>query len=419
MKEIFKLTPVSIYDIQGVESWLQDMALRGLHLVRFRPLFSTFQEGPAKRVRYRVEPYQPRLNGDAPAPLLELYRDSGWALADEAYQNRVLIFRSEDPNLPEPHTDPLLHAHALERWYRKEVRKFILRIALFLVWVFLMAALLIISTTPLLLMVTSSLPIAGLLALFWMLSFPAHWANLRELSRAIRRLEQGQELDRRSAYPRRSLFSLVDFSVSLLLLILLFADSWIIPQVGGHRRPLTELDAFPLLSLAQVEGEDYQYEEHFIPEVDFRRDPGTGEVEVQVSYSDYKNFCRAHHTLTCWNQWEVVQSGSDSEEGMTRMEIWWFDLPAPLAFLSVPVARELLHVSMALEEEVWWTSGGAPVSWTVETPQTGSGWLEMAKSGDGYFQTAAVALGDKAALVQYTGQGELEAHLEEIMNMVR
>ena len=35
MKHIYKLTPVSMYDAQGLESWLEDMAKRGLFLKKF------------------------------------------------------------------------------------------------------------------------------------------------------------------------------------------------------------------------------------------------------------------------------------------------------------------------------------------------------------------------------------------------
>lgn len=49
MKSVYKLTPVSDYDIQGTESWLQDMALRGLYLKKYRSLFCTFTPGPAKK----------------------------------------------------------------------------------------------------------------------------------------------------------------------------------------------------------------------------------------------------------------------------------------------------------------------------------------------------------------------------------
>ena len=51
MKCIRKFTPVSPYDIQGLESWLQDLALQGLYLAWFRPLFSTFVQVTPRQVR--------------------------------------------------------------------------------------------------------------------------------------------------------------------------------------------------------------------------------------------------------------------------------------------------------------------------------------------------------------------------------
>ena len=55
MKTVRKLTPVSPYDIQGLESWLEDLSLRGLFLVKVGGTFSIFAQGAPKRTRYRVE----------------------------------------------------------------------------------------------------------------------------------------------------------------------------------------------------------------------------------------------------------------------------------------------------------------------------------------------------------------------------
>lgn len=49
MKCIRKFTPVSPYDIQGLESWLEDQSLRGLFLVKFGTTFSIFAQGVPKR----------------------------------------------------------------------------------------------------------------------------------------------------------------------------------------------------------------------------------------------------------------------------------------------------------------------------------------------------------------------------------
>ena len=54
MKYVRKITPVSSADGEGLESWLEDMALQGLYLKKFRPLFCTFTPGPAKKTRYRL-----------------------------------------------------------------------------------------------------------------------------------------------------------------------------------------------------------------------------------------------------------------------------------------------------------------------------------------------------------------------------
>ncbi len=37
------------------------------------------------------------------------------------------------------------------------------------------------------------------------------------------------------------------------------------------------------------------------------------------------------------------------------MQIDWYDIPAPLSFLSVPLANELLSKAMRLDEDIWWT----------------------------------------------------------------
>ena len=37
------------------------------------------------------------------------------------------------------------------------------------------------------------------------------------------------------------------------------------------------------------------------------------------------------------------------------MQIDWYDIPAPLSFLSAPLAEELLSKSMKLDEDIWWT----------------------------------------------------------------
>ena len=49
MKYVRKITPAPLSDAEGLESWLEDLALQGLYLKTFRPLFCTFIPGPVKK----------------------------------------------------------------------------------------------------------------------------------------------------------------------------------------------------------------------------------------------------------------------------------------------------------------------------------------------------------------------------------
>ena len=108
MKCIRKFTPVSPYDIQWLESWLQDLALQGLYLAWFRPLFSTFVQDTPRRVRYRVEFCKEAYQDGPPQDLKDLYSDFGWDYMGRAWDSTLLIFRTRDSRAEEPHTDPPL-----------------------------------------------------------------------------------------------------------------------------------------------------------------------------------------------------------------------------------------------------------------------------------------------------------------------
>ena len=51
MKRVRKLTPVSMYDVHGLEKWLEKLAAQGLFLKKYHPLVCTFEKGEPRRVR--------------------------------------------------------------------------------------------------------------------------------------------------------------------------------------------------------------------------------------------------------------------------------------------------------------------------------------------------------------------------------
>lgn len=401
MKRVYKLTPVREYDVAGVESWLEDMARRGLYLKKFRPLFCTFQRGEPGEVRYRLEPHRRVLDDELPQSMLELYEQFGWDCVDEVNRS-MLIFSTRNPDAPELHTDPELQETQWRKLYQSARNGFVANLLLALVVLAFTGYLLLGEGTPVLSLVeTSVLPLA-LLELWVIAQLMVSIPDLSLLSAAVRRLKEGIPLEHRAVYPRRRPWAVPAFLVSLLVLLVMIVGNYILPFTGGGIRPLDEVQDFTPLSLASLEGPDYQ-------------------PDAYVSGgTDYANFSRQEHYLLCWHQWEVVETGKWSEDGQwTRMEIQWYDLA--LSFLARPLAQEQLEAATRLEDDIWWTAPeDEERTWTItQYPGQGLDYLAVAREEGGRFQIAAAALDGRTAVVRYTGQGNLSDHLEEIAAMVR
>ena len=402
MKRVYKLTPVREYDVAGVESWLEDMARRGLYLKKFRPLFCTFERGDSGEVRYRLEPHRRVLDDELPQSMLELYEQFGWDCVDEVNRS-MLIFSTRNPDAPELHTDPELQETQWRKLYQSARNGFVANLLLALALLAFTGYLLLGEGTPVLSLVEASVLPLALLELWVIAQLMASIPDLSLLSAAVRRLKEGVPLEHRAVYPRRRPWAVPAFLVSLMILLVLIVGNYILPFTGGGLRPLDEVQDFTPLSLASLEGPDYQPDAYV--------SDGT----------DYANFIRQEHYLLCWNRWEVVQTGQWDEDGTwNRMEIFWYDLPAPLSFLAEPLAKEQLEHSMKLDEDIWWradpSEGG---TWSVtQYPKAGADDLALARREGTPFQTAAAALDGKVVLVQYTGHGDLADHLTEIINMI-
>lgn len=416
-KLYFRVTPVNRYDIPALESWLEDMARRGLFLKKFRPLFCTFVKGTPRPTRYRVEPHKRILDEDLPQTMLELYRDFGWDYVDEI-SNSMLIFSTQDLAAPELHSDLELQG---EQWNKLR------RSALLSCWmnVILTLALLALflyaefgSGSPVLALATTTAPVLGLFALCsFLFLLPDSFTDLRHLTAITRQLEAGIPLDHRTVYPKRRPQTVIAFLAPAVLLTLMIAADWILPLAGGQMEPLDRLDSFTPLSLAALEGEEFQSDTRVSPEYQSSQSQVLPRSETR--YVDYGNFCRRERHLLCPNQWQVVQTGvQDLLDGIwVRMEIMWYDLPGSL--LAVPLAREQLDAAMELDDGIWWTSQ-QPGPWTTDyLPGTGTDFLAVARRTGTPFQAAAAASGDKVVVVRYTGHGELADHLDEIAAMVR
>ena len=384
MKYVRKWTPVSSYDIQGLESWLQDLALQGLYLTRFRPLFSTFVQDTPRRVRYRVEFCKEADQDGPPQDLKDLYSDFGWDYMGRAWDSTLLIFRTRDSRAEEPHTDPSLQGTLLEKVAERLKRAF------------LHDAILLLAVFSLMLAAGLALSVISYPVLLAVIAYGAvqtftrcrNWLRVRTV---VRSLQDGVPMDHKISYPNRVRSNLAQF----VLLLLFLASLLLHYHFNNTPAQNTQEDFSPIL---------------------------LSELECR---SDSVAVINCPHPLSlCYSQWEVIQIQTFGVEGgrtnWVRMDVDWYRPLIPA--LAEPLARDLLRTSIWLDGlgSSWWT---APIAdrdgWTVTEYKLDSvDWCAIAVHEESGLQAAAVCANGQAARARYTGSANLADHLEELAGMV-
>ena len=384
MKTVRKLTPVSPYDIQGLESWLEDLSLRGLFLVKFGATFSIFAQGAPKRTRYRVEYCKPYYTDEPPQDLMDLYRDFGWEFVCWAGDIDLPIFRTQDPQAEEPHSDPSLQGELLGKVAERLKRAFLHDA------IFLLAVLGLMLAVGLARSVISYPVLLAAIAYETVQTFTRcrSWLRVRAV---VRSLQHGVPMDHKISYPNRARSNLAHF----VLLLLVLASLLLHYYLNNTPAQNTQEDFSPIL-LSELEGR-----------------------------SDSVAVINCPHPLSlCYSQWKVIQIQTFGVEGgrtsWVRMDVDWYRplLPA----LAEPLARDLLRTSIWLDGlgSSWWT---APIAdrdgWTVtEYELDGVDWCAVAVHEESGLQAAAVCANGQAARARYTGEADLADHLDEIAGMV-
>ena len=135
VKYVHRVCPCSPGDVEGIQSWLEDMAGDGLFLVEdgvFCGVFSFERKSPRK-VRYRLDVAQKRKPGflDSGDELTdeerELYRSMGWEYLLRYGDFRV--YRSTERNAPELNTESETHAITIGLLKKKHRSSFVCSIA--------------------------------------------------------------------------------------------------------------------------------------------------------------------------------------------------------------------------------------------------------------------------------------------------
>ncbi len=143
IKHVHRLCPCDPCNVEGIQSWLEDLAADGLFLVEdgvFCGIFSFERKSP-RQVKYRLDVAQKRKlrffdSGDELADEeLELYRSMGWEYLLQYGDFRV--YRSMEPNAPELNTESETHAitiKLLKAKYRSSFANTLLSMLFWALW---------------------------------------------------------------------------------------------------------------------------------------------------------------------------------------------------------------------------------------------------------------------------------------------
>ena len=318
---VYKLIPVDFVDIDRFEGWAEDMARRGLYLHHLTPfLFAAFQRGEPAPVRYRLEP-----RGSFWSRESQNYcRSLGWEFV--FHVGRWFdLYRNDDPEAPELHTDPVVHSYALDRISRS-LR--ILTAVLVLCFVGELAALLLpylLSDAPVLLLLNASgISTLSMLVLFLLLG--VEFRSLGSFFRLRRRLREGI-VPRRHSWRSTGRWNLGLLLFDLVLLAALIVSPLVLRSVEWEGELATAERPFPILELRELEGD---------PALEAVPSP----ITLEIFGYDSHNYVRRNWSLLAPGQYEVDQHLTGSGDYEPRLDMLWYRLSLPC--LASPLLDDLI-----------------------------------------------------------------------------
>jgi len=212
----YRFPPCPAYDVEGMESWLESMAQKGLFLDNdpFFAGFATFRKGEPKAVRYRLQPI-PKKRGEPDPAAVELAEDSGWTYLGT--HSEFSIFSSDDPNARELNTDSQVHALSINTLHKRRRSNFIWTMAEVL---FLLC--LTMRMGPISCLLSGSSWYVGILLGVWIVYLVLSVRELRQVSQLKKRLENGETLSRSKDWKHRRWLHWISAALSIGMVIAFF-----------------------------------------------------------------------------------------------------------------------------------------------------------------------------------------------------
>lgn len=417
MKKVRKVLPVSLYDVLGLEKWLEEQANAGLFPVRVDE-WVTFTLTGVPGTRFRLEP----CNGlsQPQAERLEHYRSAGWEYAfmigiESLTKGIYFLFYTTDPAAVDLYTDLQSRGLSLELLVAR-IRKlrrrawWVLAITL-AICVALIAMVLSSSSrfdlqpdsfsrTPLVLVQLSG-PYMVLYFLLVVLLCRRNHRDIRALRATVRALRDGVEPVSRG--PRRGYV----FTAVLALFIVAAAAMRIDALSPFKGIPLEDFGS-PYVALQELESVPVRPWDEF-----FEDD----------SYSRHESYADREFSLLAPVWYSVTQeafspvSGTPKGGGFYTTNngeyLYVPDLDMTYFRLLIPaMARGVAEAQLNAYRLV-------NIMWSYEdVDYPGLDFVILARAEDKIWQMAALGSGGRVAVFRYAGFEDLADHLAELAEVV-
>lgn len=413
MKTVQKLIPVSLYDIPGLEAWLEEQANQGLFPTHLG-LWATFEDTGVPGTRFRLEPWG-KMGNEPPPEQRELYRQAGWEYKAILCRPYVLFYTT-DPDAVELYTDWESRGMSLERLERETRIHSGLRMTR---WIILAATILLFlilprsshdvqpvsfASLPMMLLMLFH-PVILLFLLWAALTFRRWRRNRITLKNTCRALRAGlpppPSPGPSRAIVREQLLILILFPCMLIGLALLNAENR-----GDLAVPVEEFSR-PYVVLQELEQVELVSSRKVISNSIFRLGENEG---------------INHFSLLSPTWYEVSQDGCQVGEGSYEgsshdpqggkyryspsLDMTYFRLILPA--LAEPIARAQLDEYRLVN--LWWEY--------QEVSYPGLDFVILAAAKDEPRQMAALGKGSQVAVFRYAGVERLEDHLDVLSTMI-
>lgn len=292
MKEkqtIHRICPCHQYDIEGIQSWLEDMAKDGWTLEQggYGLGTFTFRRSNPTRCKYRLEvvfagrKYPDRSN------YLEMLKDFGWTHVTD-FQG-FEIFRTDDLNAVEISTDPVVQAMTLKKLKRNAMN----RVVFLLIYGFFLLINKRLSWMYFFRMAVTFGPLTvGLWMVFLSLALILPLNDLRHIHILEKKLRSGQLLHNPKAWKThastRKILRIIPLTVSICMLI-----AWL----GGivmalDRDPISSAIDPPFATIADLADSDYELADYPIGDGNYYVNWSNPIAPTNYEWREYAKFSK-------------------------------------------------------------------------------------------------------------------------------